>query len=72
MTVQEFYETYYLKHPVVSTDTRTISQGSIFVALRGENFDGNQYAAKAIEAGAVCAVVDDKSVVNHATPLIPM
>ena len=64
MTVQEFYETYYLKHPVVSTDTRTISQGSIFVALRGENFDGNQYAAKAIEAGAVCAVVDDKSVVS--------
>ena len=41
MTVQEFYETYYVKHPHVSTDTRTISEGSIFIALKGENFDIN-------------------------------
>lgn len=61
MTVKEFYETYYVKYPLVSTDTRTISQGSIFIALKGENFDGNQYAQKAIELGAVCSVVDDKT-----------
>lgn len=61
MTVQEFYETYFKKYPRVSTDTRTIAKDSIFIALKGENFDGNQYAQKAIEMGAVCAVVDDKS-----------
>jgi len=64
MTVQEFYETYYVKYPHVSTDTRTISEGSIFIALKGENFDGNQYALKALEQGAVCAVVSDSSIVS--------
>lgn len=61
MTVQEFYEEYFVKYPHVSTDTRTITKGSIFIALKGENFDGNQYALNAIESGAVCAVVSDKS-----------
>ncbi len=64
MTVQEFYETYYVKYPHVSTDTRTISEGSIFIALKGENFDGNQYALKALEQGAVCAVVSDSSIAS--------
>ena len=64
MTVQEFYETYYVKYPHVSTDTRTILEGSIFIALKGENFDGNQYALKALEQGAVCAVVSDSSIVS--------
>lgn len=62
MSIQEFYETYFIKYPHVSTDTRTISKDSIFVALKGANFDGNQYALKAIEAGAICAVVDDASI----------
>ena len=65
MTVQEFYESYYVKYPHVSTDTRTITKGSIFIALKGENFDGNQYAHKAIESGAVCAIVDDESVASE-------
>ena len=64
MTVQEFYETYYVKYPHVSTDTRTISEGSIFIALKGENFDGNQYALKALEQGAVCAVVSNASIAS--------
>lgn len=41
----------------VNTDTRTIKQGEMFFALKGETFDGNDYAAKALEAGACCAVV---------------
>ncbi len=61
MIIKEFYDTCFVKHPHVSTDTRTITEGSIFIALKGDNFDGNQYAQKAIDAGAVCAVVDDKS-----------
>ena len=42
----------------VSTDTRTIRRGSLFVALRGENFDGHAFLEKAQSAGAVAAVVD--------------
>ncbi|MEP6133915.1 Mur ligase domain-containing protein, partial [Marinobacter sp.] len=42
----------------VSTDTRLIASGDVFVALRGENFDGHDYLAVAEKAGAVAAVVD--------------
>lgn len=41
----------------VATDTRKITQGSIFVALKGERFDGNDFAASAAEKGAGCVVV---------------
>ena len=43
---------------MVSTDTRTIRPGSLFVALRGENFDGHRFLTQARDAGAVAAVVD--------------
>ena len=42
----------------VTTDTRTLSGGEMFFALKGENFDGNEYALKALEAGASYAVVN--------------
>ncbi|MBO4800756.1 MAG: UDP-N-acetylmuramoyl-tripeptide--D-alanyl-D-alanine ligase [Bacteroidaceae bacterium] len=53
----------YLAHPEVTTDSRHVPQGSLFFALRGETFDGNRYAAQALEAGAAAAVVDDPAVV---------
>lgn len=43
----------------ISTDSRHIERGSLFFALRGDNFDGNRYALAALEAGAAAAVVDD-------------
>ena len=42
----------------VSTDTRAIRDGDLFVALRGERFDGHEFVAQAKQAGAVAAVVD--------------
>ena len=42
----------------VHTDTRSIAAGDLFVALRGERFDGNAFAAQALEAGAVAALVE--------------
>jgi UDP-N-acetylmuramoyl-tripeptide--D-alanyl-D-alanine ligase len=45
----------------VSTDTRQLPPGVMFVALRGPRFDGNQYAAQALAGGAARAVVDDPS-----------
>lgn len=55
----------------VSTDTRTIQKGELFIALQGENFDGNKFLAKAIELGA-CAVVtnDEQSVPEGAVAVI--
>jgi UDP-N-acetylmuramoyl-tripeptide--D-alanyl-D-alanine ligase len=47
----------------VSTDTRTLSRGELFVALRGPSFDGHDFVAAAAEAGAAAAVVD------HAVPV---
>lgn len=51
----------FLRHPAVSTDTRRILPGSIFFALRGASFDGNRFAAEALDKGAAAAVVDDPS-----------
>ena len=42
----------------IATDTRTIEGGEVFLALRGENFDGHQFVAKARDLGAIAAVVD--------------
>lgn len=42
----------------VSTDTRTLQAGDLYVALRGERFDGHQFLSAAQEAGAVAAIVD--------------
>ncbi len=45
----------------MTTDSRTVAGGEMFFALKGENFDGNEYALKALEAGARYAVVDEGS-----------
>lgn len=46
-----------LAHGGVSTDTRTLRRGAVFFALRGENFDGDVFAAAAFAAGAAVVVV---------------
>jgi UDP-N-acetylmuramoyl-tripeptide--D-alanyl-D-alanine ligase len=51
----------FLKHRSICTDTRKIAPGNIFFALKGPNFNGNAYAAKAIELGASAVVVDENS-----------
>lgn len=57
MEISELYELFRASKGV-NTDTRTLRPGQIFFALKGENFDGNAYALKALEAGASHAVVD--------------
>ena len=42
----------------VSTDTRTLAPGALYVALRGERFDGHDYVAAARERGAAAALVE--------------
>ncbi|MBZ9788436.1 UDP-N-acetylmuramoyl-tripeptide--D-alanyl-D-alanine ligase [Psychroflexus sp. CAK57W] len=50
----------FLASSGVCTDTRKIEPNSIFFALKGDNFDGNAYADKALESGALLAVIDDQ------------
>ena len=49
----------------VTTDTRTLKGGEMFFALKGENFDGNEYAIKALELGAAYAVVNASSAAGN-------
>ncbi len=48
----------------VTTDSRNVRQGDLFVAVSGENFDGNEFARSAIESGAAAAVTSDPGVVG--------
>jgi UDP-N-acetylmuramoyl-tripeptide--D-alanyl-D-alanine ligase len=48
----------FTTHPSVSTDSREIRSGDLFFALRGDSFDGNAYAEKALESGAAYAIID--------------
>ncbi|MDD5296674.1 MAG: UDP-N-acetylmuramoyl-tripeptide--D-alanyl-D-alanine ligase [Rhodocyclaceae bacterium] len=56
----------------VSTDTRSIAAGDLFVALRGERFDGHDYLAVAAGQGAVAALVDEAWAGNHAEAPLPL
>ena len=51
----------YRKCSGVTTDSRSIEDGAMFFALKGETFDGNDFAMKALEAGAKYAIVDRPS-----------
>ncbi len=52
----------YLAHPVVTTDTRSLTPGALFFALKGANFNGNHFAVQALSCGCAAAVVDDAQV----------
>jgi UDP-N-acetylmuramoyl-tripeptide--D-alanyl-D-alanine ligase len=62
-TSTETLYSIFQKGAKISTDTRQVSEGCIFFALKGDKFDGNQYAAEALQKGAAYAVVDDPAVV---------
>ena len=49
----------FLQHPVICTDSRDCPQGSLFFALKGENFNANAFALPALEKGCAFAVVDE-------------
>ncbi|MGL5014650.1 MAG: UDP-N-acetylmuramoyl-tripeptide--D-alanyl-D-alanine ligase [Bacteroidales bacterium] len=58
MLIEKLYK-LFSEHPVVTTDTRNCPPGSIFFALKGDRFNGNHYAMKALESGCAAAVVDE-------------
>ena len=64
MNSKELYAIYE-QHPVITTDSRDCPAGSIFIALKGETFDGNQFASQALEKGCAVAIVSDEQVYNN-------
>lgn len=61
MDIKELYE-IFLQNPVITTDSRNCPKDSIFFALKGETFDGNTFASKALELGCRYAVVDNPDI----------
>jgi UDP-N-acetylmuramoyl-tripeptide--D-alanyl-D-alanine ligase len=63
MNIPELYAIFQ-KHPVVATDSRNCPAGSIFFALKGDKFDGNDYVEQVLAGGAAFAVCDRKDLRN--------
>ncbi|SEB70260.1 UDP-N-acetylmuramoyl-tripeptide--D-alanyl-D-alanine ligase [Tenacibaculum sp. MAR_2009_124] len=70
MNVKDIYKLYADSY-LVDTDTRTIREGSVFFALKGENFNGNRFAQEALKKGARYAIIDEKEyIVNDKTIVV--
>ncbi len=59
MNISKIYKIFE-QYPVICTDSRKIVNGSIFISLKGKNFNGNKFALKAIQLGCSYAIVDEK------------
>jgi UDP-N-acetylmuramoyl-tripeptide--D-alanyl-D-alanine ligase len=58
MQIQDLYS-IFLSHPSIQTDTRKLKPGDLFFALKGPNFNGNQFAQQALNSGAAYAIIDE-------------
>lgn len=68
-TTEQIYQ-LFRDYPKITTDSRAIESGSIFFALHGPSFDGNNYALDAIEKGAAYAVVDRADIALQSDKLL--
>ena len=59
MKIEDLYS-LFLESKTVSTDTRNIQAGSVFFALKGDNFNGNEFAEQALNQGASLAIIDEE------------
>ena len=58
ISISDLYE-IYKSYPQVQTDTRQLKKGDLYFALKGPNFNGNEFALQALEKGAAYAIVDE-------------
>ena len=63
MSIYSLYK-LFIQHSEITTDSRKTPINSLFFALKGENFDGNAYAEKALNAGSAYAIIDDPAYVK--------
>ena len=68
-TIEYIYQLFLTCQQKITTDTRKLELGSIFFALKGDNFNANGFAQNAIEGGCSYAIVDDESIANGNTLL---
>ncbi|MEZ5045861.1 MAG: UDP-N-acetylmuramoyl-tripeptide--D-alanyl-D-alanine ligase [Chitinophagaceae bacterium] len=64
MNIESIYK-LYIQNPSVQTDTRKLKKGDLYFALKGDRFDGNQYASQAIELGASYAIIDNEDLAEN-------
>ncbi|WP_116787052.1 UDP-N-acetylmuramoyl-tripeptide--D-alanyl-D-alanine ligase [Flavobacterium psychrotrophum] len=69
MQISKLYS-YFLECSGISTDTRKITPGCLFFALKGDNFDANNFASQALEKGAKYVVIDNPAFDNGTTTLL--
>jgi UDP-N-acetylmuramoyl-tripeptide--D-alanyl-D-alanine ligase len=69
MKTEQLYK-LYRESSGISTDSRTVSKGQLFFALWGENYNGNKFAAEAIDKGASWAIIDDPAFETDKTILV--
>ena len=65
MNIEQLYQ-LYTKNYLVDTDTRKIRKDSMFFALKGDNFNGNEFATKALKSGASYVIIDEEEF--HSSP----
>jgi UDP-N-acetylmuramoyl-tripeptide--D-alanyl-D-alanine ligase len=58
VTIEALYQ-LFLQHPSIQTDSRKLQRGDLFFALKGPYFNGNEFALKALDAGAAYTIVDE-------------
>jgi UDP-N-acetylmuramoyl-tripeptide--D-alanyl-D-alanine ligase len=59
MKIEDIYQ-LYLQFPSVQTDSRKLKKGDLFFALKGPNFNGNNFAKQALDMGASYVVADEE------------
>jgi UDP-N-acetylmuramoyl-tripeptide--D-alanyl-D-alanine ligase len=65
IAIEDLYRLYLNAEQKISTDTRKLEKGSLFFALKGSNFNANEFAEKAIEQGCQTAIVDEEKYQIH-------
>ena len=58
MEISKLYQ-LYLKYPQITTDSRVCPEDSLFIALKGEKFNGNKFALSALQKGCARAIIDE-------------
>jgi UDP-N-acetylmuramoyl-tripeptide--D-alanyl-D-alanine ligase len=69
-SIPQLYELFIACDQKITTDTRKIEKGSIFFALKGDNFDANTFVTTAIEQGCAYAVTDNAQYANNSSILL--
>ena len=69
MDIKEIYALFQ-QHSTICTDSRKIWNGAMFISLKGENFNGNKYALKAIQDGCSYAIIDEKEYDTHQNTIL--